>query len=164
MNELKLEGFSDSDWGGNIDTRKSTSGYIFKLGNGVTSWSSKLQPTIALSTMEAEYMAATHSAKERIWIQQLLKQLNRNFNTISIQVDNQSSINLAKNPEYYGRSKHINIQHHFIQETIEEKKIKLEYCETSKMIADIMTKSLIKEKHKRFVKEMGMINKENIDN
>src|SRR5579871_6230729 len=84
MNELKLEGFSDSDWGGNINSRKSTSGYIFKLGNRVVSWSSVLQQTTALSTMEAEYIAVTHSAKEAIWIQQLLKQLKQNFDTISI--------------------------------------------------------------------------------
>ena len=66
MNELKLEGFSDSDWGGNINSRKSTSRYIFKLGNGAVSWSSVLQQTIALLIIEAKYMAVTHSAKEVI--------------------------------------------------------------------------------------------------
>src|SRR5579871_6578245 len=114
--------------------------------------------------MEAEYMAVTHSAKEAIWIQQLLKQLKQNFNTISIQVDNQSYIKLANNPEYHKWSKHINIQYHFIREKIEEKKIELEYCKTSKIIADIMTKSLSKEKHKKFVNQMGIINKGSINN
>ena len=69
-----------------------------------------------------------------------------------------------KNPEYHKWSKHINIQYHFIWEKIKEKKIKLEYCETLKIVADIMTKSLSKEKHERFIKQMGMINKGSINN
>src|SRR5579871_4736947 len=109
MNKLKLEGFSDSDWGGNINSRKSTSEYIFKLGNRAVSWSSILQQTIALSIIEAEYIAVTYSAKEAIWIQQLLKQLKQNFNIISIQVDNQSYIKLANNPKYHKWSKYIDI-------------------------------------------------------
>ena len=114
--------------------------------------------------MEAEYMAATHTTKEAIWLQQLLKELGKNFNTILISIDNQSCINLAKNPEYHGKSKHIDIQHYFIWEKLEEKWIKLEYCESSEMIADIMTKSLPKGSHERLVKGMGMVNKENINN
>ena len=111
--------------------------------------------------MKAEYMVATHITKEAIWLQQLLKELRRNFDTIPIFIDNQSCINLAKNPEYHGRSKHIDIQHYFIREKLEEKRIKLKYCETTKMIADIMTKSLSKEKHERFVKQMGIMNNNN---
>jgi hypothetical protein len=153
---LILEGYSDADWGAGED-RKSISGYVFTLAGGAISWSSKKQATIALSTTEAEYIALTQAAKESIWIQGLLGELG--FTAINgnlIYGDNQGSIALAYNPEYHARTKHIDIQYHFIRECVQDGKIALEYCPTADMVADGMTKALAKERHLELLAKMGV--------
>jgi hypothetical protein len=153
---LILEGYSDADWGAGED-RKSISGYVFTLAGGAISWSSKKQATIALSTTEAEYIALTQAAKESIWIQGLLGELG--FTAINgnlIYGDNQGSIALAYNPEYHARTKHIDIQYHFIRECVQDGKIALEYCATADMVADGMTKALAKERHLELLAKMGV--------
>ena len=103
---IQLTGFTDADWGGDLDDRKSTSGYIFKLEGGPVSWCSKKQSCVALSTSEAEYIALTSAAQEGIWLQQLISELLRKKkDKILIYEDNQSAICLAKNPQFHGRSK-----------------------------------------------------------
>ena len=111
---LTLKGYSDADWGAGED-RKSISGYIFILAGGAVSWSSKKQSTIALSSMEVEYIALVQAVKESIWIQRLLSDLGRKAEDQDlIREDNQGAIALAHNPEYHARTKHIDIQYHFI--------------------------------------------------
>ena len=152
-------GFTDSDWAGDKGTRKSTSGYLFKLGNGAVSWSSKRQPTVALSSCEAEYMAATQCVKEAIWLQGLLKEIGypgEDRKTIQLFGDNMGALALAQNPEYHARSKHIDVQWHFVREKIQQELVALEYLPTEEMVADGLTKPLGKEKFKQFVKLMGM--------
>jgi Reverse transcriptase (RNA-dependent DNA polymerase) len=152
-----LRGYCDSDWGGDLDTRKSTTGYIFMYGDGAISYGSKHQRTIALSSTEAEYMALCQAAKEALWLQGLLTELGRNNNNpIPIFVDNQGCMALAKNPQYHQRTKHIDIQHHFIREKVENQQVELHYCPTEDMIADILTKPLSKEKHNKFRELMRM--------
>ena len=129
------------------------------LGNGAISWKSKLQSTVTASTMEAKYIRANEATREAIWIQQLLKELKQIFSTIPIQIDNQSCIALAKNPEYHARSKHIDIQHHFIREQVKKKNVELFYCSTKEMIADIFTKPLAKKKLEKFKNMMGLVSK-----
>src|SRR5436309_1357960 len=112
-----LLGYTDSDWAGDISTRKSTSGYVFLLGSGAISWSSKRQPTVALSSCEAEYMASTQATKEAIWLGRFLAELGyegSDIDSVTIMGDNQGAIALASNPEYYARTKHIDIQWHFV--------------------------------------------------
>jgi hypothetical protein len=141
---VKLVGYSDSDWGGCHDTRKSTTGLLFDFG-GPISWKSKRQHTIALSTAEAEYMAITEAAKEAIWLRELLKELGfAQKAPTTLKSDNQGAIALAKNPVHHARTKHIDIRHHFIRDTIESGQINLEYCRTEDMTADIFTKGLAK--------------------
>src|SRR5438270_6693503 len=105
-----LVGYSDSDWGGDPSTFRSTSGFVFNIGSGAISWSSKRQPTVALSTVEAEYGAQTQASKEAIWLRQLLRNLipqeSTPYATI-IYCDNQGAIALAKDPKYHPRTKHI---------------------------------------------------------
>jgi len=114
---LKLLGYSDSDWAGDVDLRKSTSGYVFQLANGPVSWSSKRQKTVALSFCEAEYMALMKATKEAVWMQGLLKELGlKGFDSVVIRMDNQGAIALAKNPEFHACTKHIDICHHYIRE------------------------------------------------
>lgn len=108
-----LSGFPDADWAGDHDTRRSTSGYVFNIGSGAISWSSKRQPTVALSSCEAEYMGQTQATKEAISLKSLLAQqdssLAEGVHAVIIHCDNQGAIALAKNPESHARSKHIDI-------------------------------------------------------
>jgi hypothetical protein len=155
-----LSGYSDSDWAGDYDTRKSTSGFIFGVGSAVISWSSKLQPTVALSTCEAEYIGQTNATKEAIWLRRLLNEIrpetaNEPQATI-IYCDNQGAIALAKNPQFHARTKHIDIQHHFVREKINEGAVQLEYIETERQVADGLTKALDKVRFERFRKAMGL--------
>lgn len=109
-----LVGYTDSNWAGDHGTRKSTSGYVYNLGSGAISWSSKRQATVALSTCEAEYIGQTQAAKEAIWLRGLLSQIRPTgaLQTVIIFDNNQGAIALTKNPQHHGRVKHIDIQHH----------------------------------------------------
>ena len=143
-------GYSDADWGGDLNDRKSTSGYLFLISGGAVSWRSKKQTCVALSTAEAEYVALASAAQEATWIRQLTAVLeNRQQETVTVFEDNQSAICMTKNPQFHGRSKHISIKYHFIRDQVNEGIVKLEYCPTKEMVADMMTKGLPKE---QFVK------------
>ena len=109
---MTLKGYSDADWAGELDTRKSTSGYLFMINNVPVSWRSKLQSCVALSTAEAEYMALASAAQEAIWMQKLMLELGQQEDGIRptiIYEDNQSAISISKNPQFHGRTKHIDI-------------------------------------------------------
>lgn len=155
-NNINLIGYSDSDWGGDTITRKSTTGYIFLLGKGnVISWNSMLQKTVALSSCEAEYMALKEAIKENIYLKNMITYIT---NLLQMQymepillVDNQSAIKLAENPEFHKKSKHIDIIYHFIRQSIEEKKITIGYIPTKEQIADGFTKGLDNIKHKKLM-------------
>jgi hypothetical protein len=155
--KVGLIGYCDADWAGNLDDRKSTTGYLFLLAGGAISWASKKQPTVALSTTEAEYMALNAASQEAIWLKRLLKELKYDIEQpTTIRVDNTGCIELAKNPTHHARTKHIDIKHHFIRECIDKGEIKLEYCSTKDMTADIMTKALSKNLHQNGVTNMGI--------
>lgn len=155
-----LEGYTDANWAGNCDTRRSTSGFLFNLGSDTIGWSSKRQPTVALSSCEAEYMGQTQAIKEAVWLKSLLNQLNPEDSTSSstensssyalnatiMYCNNQGAIALAKNPEFHARSKHIDIQWHYQREKVADNFITLKYVPTSEQIADGLTKPLTKEK------------------
>jgi hypothetical protein len=149
--------YSDANWGTNPIDRKSVSGYAVMFGNTAISWYSKKQPTVALSTMEAEYMAVSNAMRECLWIRELLTKLGipPQGPTI-IHVDNQAAIKFAENSQFHARSKHIDIRHHFIREHITSNEVSVQYCTTDDNIADIFTKFLSKPKHEHFVKLLGM--------
>lgn len=155
-----LVGYSDADWAGDISTRRSTSGYVFSIGTGPISWSSKRQSTVSLSTCEAEYIGQTQATKEAVWLRNLLAELTymneRDIPTTIIYGDNQGAIALAKNPKFHGRSKHIDIQHHYVREKVEDRTVGLKYIETSKQIADGLTKPLSKVPFLQFRKALGL--------
>jgi hypothetical protein len=155
-----LVGHADANWAGDIDTRRSTTGFVFNLGSGAISWSSKRQPTVSLSTCEAEYQAQTAAAKEAVWLRSLLHELltpeNESPYATIIYADNQGAIALAKDPKYHARTKHIDIQHHWIREKIAGGDIKLEYVHTSRQIADGLTKPLPKDAFYAFRKALGV--------
>lgn len=155
-----LTGYTDADWAGDHETRRSTSGYIFTIGSAAISWSSKRQPTVALSTCEAEYIGQTQASKEAVWLRSLLAELSkvgeRSLPTTVIYSDNQGAIALAKNPQFHGRSKHIDIQHHYVREKVVDGTVELTYIDTSRQIADGLTKALPREPFERFRKALGL--------
>lgn len=115
--ESKLIGFCDADWGGEIDERKSTTGYVFTYAGGAVTWSTKRQPTVALSTTEAEFMAMTAAVQEGTWLKQIMNELLPLFEKcITIHSDNKGALELAKNNQYSPRTKHIDIKHKFVNE------------------------------------------------
>ena len=112
-----VEGYSDADWAGDVNDRKSTSGYVFTISGGAVSWKSKKQTSVALSTAEAEYIALASTAQEAMWMRQLTADLkSAPSKATTIYEDNQSAIEMAKNPQFHGRAKHIEIKYHFIRE------------------------------------------------
>ena len=145
--------------GGDCNDYKSTSGYVFQIGGTAVMWKSKKQSCVALSTAEAEYMALSSAAQEAVWVQELNSDLrNQQSQPILILEDNQSAISMAKNPQFHGRSKHINIKYHFIQEQVNSGKIRLEYCPTEEMLADMLTKGIGSEKFEKLRRLCGMCN------
>ncbi|KAK1431533.1 hypothetical protein QVD17_07993 [Tagetes erecta] len=154
---VKLVGFSDSDWASSVDDRKSLSAYVFTLGAGVVSWRSKKQTTVALSSTEAEYIAATGATCQALWLRRVLKDLGYTQEEPTIiYCDNKSTINLAKNPITDGRTRHIDIKYHFIREMIGKEEVILHFCNTHNQIADVMTKSLAREKFVYFRHKLGV--------
>ena len=149
-----IVGDSDADWSGDLNDRKSTTGYYFKFeGNGgAISWGVKKQATVALSTAEAEYQAMAAAAQEAIYLRALLKDFGFPMEKATdIGEDNQSCIKMCHNPVMHKRSKHIDTKLHFIRERVENKEIKIHYVPTEEMTADILTKSLPRvkvEKHR----------------
>jgi hypothetical protein len=156
--DVNLVGYTDSDWTGDIETRKSTSGYAFHLGSGVVSRSSKKQPVVALSTAEAEYIAAASCAIQAVWLRRILEVMHQKQETpTKIFCDNMSAIALCKNPVFHERSKHIDIRYHKIRELIAKKEVEIDYCHTDDQSADIFTKTLKVELFYKLKKMLGMI-------
>lgn len=156
-----LTAYTDSDWAGDIDDRKSCSGNVLILSTGPISWKSKKQTSVALSTMEAEYAALSEVSREIVYIKRLLIHMGfEKYVTPPIDVfcDNQSAIQLSKNAVYHKRSKHIDINFHFTRDLVEAKEIEIHYLQTDLMLGDILTKPLIKHKHIKCV-EMLNLNK-----
>lgn len=155
--EEKLIGYCDADWASDMDLRRSTTGYIFTSFGGAISWSTKRQPTIALSTTEAEYMSLVAATQEGIWIKQFLEEIqNYPLNAIKIFNDNMGTNELAHNNGYSARSKHMDIKNKFVHEKLNEGIIALEYLQTDEMPADIMTKASTGSKIKKHIVEIGI--------
>jgi hypothetical protein len=141
---LELTAYSDADWGGNLDDRKSTTGYFVLINNNIVSWTSKKQETVALSTAEAEYMAIAAAGSEVKWLIDLLQELDL-FNTerpAIIYTDSQGAEAIANNDVNHGRTKHIDIKYHWIRDYVQKKVFKLEHVKSEEQLADIHTKAL----------------------
>jgi hypothetical protein len=155
-----LSGYTDSDWAGDPDTRRFTSGYVFNLGSAAISWSAKRQPTVSLSSCEAEYIGQTNTTKEAIWLQGFLKQihpdLDPGLSATIIYGDNQGAIALAKNSQFHGRTKHIQTQHHFVREKIANGSVELRYISIKEQVADGLTKLLCRDLFQAFRKTIGV--------
>jgi hypothetical protein len=155
----KLIGYSDADMAGDIDDRKSTSGMLFMIGRNPVTWQSQKQKVVALSSCEAEYIAATTVACQGVWVGRLLGDLlNKKDDIATIFVDNKSAIQLCKNPVFHDRSKHIETRFHFIRECVEDGKIDVEYIGTHDQLANILTKALGRIQFQSLRERIGVVN------
>lgn len=138
--EVDIVGWTDSDWAQDPDNRRSVGGFTFDVAGGVVSWSSKKQATVALSTAEAEYMAASNATKEAVWLRTLLGDLG--YPQVKATIT---------------RAKHIDIRYHFIRERVAQAEIEPRYVPTSNMVADIFTKQILRASFERFRRELGVL-------
>nr|KAJ0186081.1 hypothetical protein LSAT_V11C900483530 [Lactuca sativa] len=154
---FELYGYADSDYAGcNLD-KKSTSGGCHFLGNRLIRWSSKKQTSVAISTAEAEYVAAGRCCAQLLWIQNQLLDYGFKFSKTPIYCDNTSAIQITQNPVQHSKIKHIEIRHHFIRDNVEKGKVVLEHVKTSEQLADIFTKALDSQSTAYIIGELGMI-------
>eukprot|EP00253_Pinus_taeda_P025844 PITA_25844 len=142
-----LVGFTDSNWAGDIDDRKSTAGYVFTLGSGLITWACKKQSVISLSSAEAEYYGVVETSKEVLWLRQILSKFGfQQQHLTTLWFDNQSSIQLCKNLVQHQRSKHIELHMHFIRNLIHDHVLEVQYFSTDDQVVDIFTKALTEAK------------------
>ncbi|CAL1356411.1 unnamed protein product [Linum trigynum] len=150
--ECLVSGYSDSDYAGDVDTRRSMTGYVFTLGSSVVSWKATLQSAVTLSTTEAEYMALTEAAKEGIWLKGLVGDLGLHHDQAVVYCDSLSAICLAKDQVHHERTKHIDVRYHFLRT---EKRIKVKKVGTADNPADMFTKPV---PHGRFQHCLDLLN------
>ncbi|KAG7553691.1 GAG-pre-integrase domain [Arabidopsis suecica] len=154
--------YTDSDYAGDIDDRRSTSGYAFLLSGGAVAWASKKQPVVTLSTTEAEFVAAAYCACQCVWMRRILEEFGlAQSGSTTIMCDNSSAIKLSKNPVLHGRSKHIDVRFHFLRDLTKEGVVKLVHCGTGEQLADILTKPLRLETFVRLRERLGVCEKIN---
>ena len=154
---LSLAGFSDSDWAGNADNRKSTTGGCFYVGANLVAWMSKKQNSVSLSTTEAEYIATRSCCSQLLWMKKVLTDYGISQDTMVVYCDNSSTIDISKNPVQHSKTKHIEIRHHFIRDLVERKIVCLEYILTECQNADIFTKPLDRSKFETLRQVIGVI-------
>ena len=154
-----LIGYSDSSWNDDIDNGKSTAGYLFKLWNGPISWRSKQEQQVAMSSTEAEYIAAAEATKEVFYIRDILEELGYDegdIQPIRLLIDNQSTIKLANNPTNHPKTKHIRVRYHFIRDAVHQGDINIKWIRTEAQAADPLTKAMPAAKLNRVHTLMGI--------
>jgi hypothetical protein len=155
--ELALEGYSDSDLAGDVDGRKSTTGMIFFLGRSPVSWQSIKQRIVAMSSCEAEYIAAATASCQAVWLSRLLTEiLNKEIKEVVLKVDNKSAISLIRNPVLNDRSRHIDTRYHLIRDYEANGQIKVQFIRTDEQLGDILTKSLSRVRFQELCTKIGL--------
>jgi transposase InsO family protein len=152
-----LIAYTDSDWAADPVRRRSVTGFFFKLANGIISWQSRSQKTVALSSTEAEYMALSDCSRQAVWIKSIFDELGMPIGTVPIAGDNQGSIFISSNPVQERRSKHIDIRYHYVRDCIEEKKVAIFFVDGVSNPADLFTKNLGETKFVEFRKQLGLV-------
>lgn len=154
---IDLIGYSDSSHNVDQDDGKSTTGHVFYFGSSPITWCSQKQNTVALSSCEAEFMAATSAACQALWLRELLSEITGwELQKVKIRVDNKSAIALIKNPVFHGRSKHIHTRYHFIRECVKNDQVKVDFVPGVEQRADILTKALARTKLKEMRELIGV--------
>ena len=150
--------YSDADHGGDVDNGKSTGGYLVTVAGGAISWSSKLQSIVALSSTEAEYIAAVEAGKEILGMRNILTEFGQKLaGPSTLFLDNQSALSVSRNPEHHGRMKHLDLRTFWLRNAVEQGTIATFHLPTSEMPADLLTKALSREKVVKFRSMMGIV-------
>lgn len=154
----ELQAYSDADYAKDICTRKSMTGYVFIKNGAAVTWATQRQQSVALSTTEAEFMAACSATKEAIWLKTLLRDIGAfSQGSVCLNIDNQSAICLIKNVDYHKRCKHIDVKYNFIKEKFMEKQIDVNYVCTKEQYADLFTKALPRVRFQFLRNKIGVI-------
>ena len=157
--ELHLVGYSDVDWGGDLDQHKSTSSYVFLLNKGVISWCGKKQTCIALSTMEAEFISCSEVVQEAVWLRRFFGNLGIRgdcVEPITVHYDNQAAITFAKDPKYHSRTKHNDSKNNYIRDIIAKQEVIVQYISTHQMVVDPLTKPIPRDVYPSHVNALGL--------
>lgn len=152
-----IVGYSDADWGGCVESGRSTSGYVFTLMGGPISWSSKKQTCVSTSSCQSEYVALAHANQEAQWWHMLQEEIDAK-SSITMYVDNQSAISLASENFFHAKTKHINIKYHFVRQSVVDGTIQVKYIPTEEQAADMMTKVLPITKLRNNLKLLAITN------
>eukprot|EP00253_Pinus_taeda_P005127 PITA_05127 len=154
----ELIGYTDSDFAGSLDDRKSTYDFLFHLGLAVISWASKKQPIVTLSSAEAEYVTTTSTTCQAVWLRRVLDGLKKKQQGSStIYCDNSSAIALSTNSVFHKKSKHIDTRYHFIRELVSNGEVHLKPCKSSDQLADIFIKSLTQDVFEFHRRKLGVV-------
>ena len=157
--ELKVEGYTDSDFQSDVDDRKSTSGFVFTLNGGAVSWKSSKPEMTVDSTTEAEYIATSDAAKEAVWIWKFVTELGvvpTVESPIPLYCDNSGAVAQAKEPRSHQKSKHIERRYHILREIVSRGDIIVQKIATEENVADPLTKAMTQKQLDRHILEMGM--------
>lgn len=168
LKDLQPTAYVDSDFAGCEITRKSTTGFLVEMAGGPISWSSKRQSLVTLSTLEAEYVAASEAAREAVWIRNFINDLRISdisigpipiykVDKVPLSIDNNGALRLTRNPEMHSRSKHIDIKYHYVREQVENGIIDTRRVDTKDNLADMLTKPLNAQALKQIVGKAGLV-------
>ncbi|KAK9067203.1 hypothetical protein SSX86_014529 [Deinandra increscens subsp. villosa] len=152
----KVIGYVDSDFAKDLDRGRSITGYLFKVAGSLVSWKAQLQPVVALSTTEAEYIALTEGVKEALWLSRLIAELGVKLVKTVVFCDSQSAVHLSKNTGYHDKTKHVLVKWHFVRDIVNSKEVVVEKVHTDLNPADMLTKVLPGRKFEFCVSTVGI--------
>jgi hypothetical protein len=165
--DTSIVGFTDSDWAGSTGSRKSIGGYVFQMNKGSISWQAKSQTVVALSTLEAEYIACSDATREAIWLRRLRAEIDQLGDpTVSMPIpittptpincDNQGALKLIATGVLKAKTKHIDIKFHHARDEQEKGHVKFDYVASEDNIADLLTKALPAPRHQTLTSKIGL--------